>query len=49
MDQYSVQTFTDDESVKFLQDSEVKQKLENAKKLSDVNPEDYDAIFYVGG
>jgi len=49
VDQYSVQSFTDDESVKFLKDSEVKQKLENAKKLSDVNPEDYDAIFYVGG
>ena len=49
VDQYSVKMFTDDESVKFLQDPEVKQKLENAKKLSDVDPKDYDAIFYVGG
>lgn len=41
--------FTDDESVKFLSDATVKAKLENAKHLSDVKAEDYDAVFYVGG
>ncbi|GAB1519261.1 hypothetical protein RhiTH_002327 [Rhizoctonia solani] len=49
VDEGSVQMFKDDESVKFLQDPEVKQKFASAKKLSDVNPADYDAIFYVGG
>jgi putative intracellular protease/amidase len=43
------QSFTDDESVKFLKDSTVKDKLANAKKLSDVRVNDYDAIFYIGG
>lgn len=41
--------FKDDESVKFLQDETVKSKLASAKKLSDVNVKDYDAVFYVGG
>ena len=41
--------FKDEESVKFLKDEVVKQKLANAKKLSTVNAKDYDAIFYVGG
>ncbi|TDL29515.1 class I glutamine amidotransferase-like protein [Rickenella mellea] len=49
VDPGSVKMFTDDESVKFLKDPVVKSKLENAKKLSDVNAKDYDAIFYVGG
>ena len=49
VDQYSVETFTDDESVKFLQDPEVKQKLASAKKLTEVDHNDYVAIFYVGG
>ncbi|CAE7179503.1 unnamed protein product [Rhizoctonia solani] len=50
VDEGSVRMFTDDESVKFLKDDpEVKQKFDNAKKLSEVNPDDYDAIFYVGG
>ena len=39
--------FKDD--VSFLSDETVKQKFANAKKLSDVNVSDYDAIFYVGG
>ncbi|QRW19005.1 chaperone protein HSP31 [Rhizoctonia solani] len=39
VDEGSVEMFKDDESVKFLQDPE----------LSDVNPAEYDAIFYVGG
>lgn len=43
------QMFTDDESVSFLQDDSVKTKLENAKLLSDINVDDYDAVFYVGG
>ena len=41
--------FTDEESTKFLQDDTVKGKLANAKRLSDVDPDEYDAIFYVGG
>ena len=43
------QLFTDDESVKFLQDETVTQKFAQAKKLSEVNVADYAAIFYVGG
>ncbi|CAE6421867.1 unnamed protein product [Rhizoctonia solani] len=49
VDQDSVKMFTDDESTKFLQDPDVQQKFNSTKKLSDVNPSDYDAIFYVGG
>ncbi|CAE6454314.1 unnamed protein product [Rhizoctonia solani] len=49
VDESSVKMFTDAESVKFLQDPEVKQKFNDAKKLSDVDPSGYDAIFYVGG
>lgn len=49
VDEGSVQMFKDDESVKFLQDPEVKQKLANAKKLSEVDAKDYDVIFYIGG
>ena len=41
--------YTDEASVNFLKDDVVKAKLANAKKLSDVNVEDYEAIFYVGG
>ena len=41
--------FTDDESVKFLNDETVKTKLANAKRLTEVKADDYDAIFYVGG
>ncbi|KAI0638005.1 class I glutamine amidotransferase-like protein [Trametes polyzona] len=47
VDESSVQNFKDD--VKFLEDATVKQKLANAKKLSEVSAADYDAIFYVGG
>ncbi|KAI0650259.1 ThiJ/PfpI [Trametes meyenii] len=47
VDEGSVQAFKDD--VKFLEDATVKEKLANAKKLSDVNVADYDAVFYVGG
>ena len=45
----SVTDYTDKDSVKFLNDPEVKQKLATAKKLSEVDPNEYDAIFYVGG
>lgn len=41
--------FTDDESVKFVNDETIKAKLANAKKLSEVNVKDYDAVYYVGG
>lgn len=34
---------------KFLEDEKVKAKFANAQKLSEVNVNDYDAIFYVGG
>jgi len=39
----------DDESMRFLNDPAVKSLLENAKPLSTVRPDDYAAIFYVGG
>ena len=39
----------DKEAVKFLKDEIVKSKLGNAKKLSDVQVKDYDAVFYIGG
>jgi len=45
----SVETFKDDESLKFLEDEDVTNKLSNCKTLSDVNANDYDAVFYVGG
>jgi hypothetical protein len=42
--------FKDDESVKFLTgDKIVKEKFAHAKKLSDVDVNDYSTIFYVGG
>ncbi|KAE9410431.1 class I glutamine amidotransferase-like protein [Gymnopus androsaceus JB14] len=49
VDEGSVKNFTDKESVEFLKDETVKAKLASAKKLSDVDAKDYDAIFYVGG
>lgn len=49
VDEYSVKTYTDEGSVKFLNDPTVKAKLAGTKKLSDVAGEDYDAIFYIGG
>ncbi|KAF9648705.1 class I glutamine amidotransferase-like protein [Thelephora ganbajun] len=45
----SVEDFKDDESVKFLQDPDVTNKFSKCKTLSDVNPSEYDAVFYVGG
>ena len=35
--------------MRFLNDPAVKSLLENAKPLSAVRPDDYAAIFYVGG
>ncbi|KAF5344343.1 hypothetical protein D9758_013262 [Tetrapyrgos nigripes] len=50
IDPTSVKMFAEDkESTQFLNDETVKSKLANAKKLSDVKSEDYDAVFYVGG
>jgi len=50
VDPSSVDAFrADEESVKFLADEVVKKKLSEAKKLSEINEKDYDAIFYVGG
>ncbi|CUA75727.1 hypothetical protein RSOLAG22IIIB_06034 [Rhizoctonia solani] len=49
VDTGSVKLSTDDQSVNFLQDPDVKEKLANAKKLSDVDPKDYDAVLYIGG
>lgn len=45
----TLQSFKDDESVKFLQDPDATNLFSNCKALSDVKPSDYDAIFYVGG
>ncbi|KAI0082468.1 ThiJ/PfpI [Panus rudis PR-1116 ss-1] len=47
VDESSVQNFKDD--VKFLEDPVVKEKLATAKKLSEVNADDYVAVFYPGG
>ncbi|KAI0751570.1 class I glutamine amidotransferase-like protein [Daedaleopsis nitida] len=47
VDESSVQNFKDD--VGFLSDPTVKQKLETAKRLADVDVAAYDAVFYVGG
>ncbi|KIM90727.1 hypothetical protein PILCRDRAFT_994 [Piloderma croceum F 1598] len=50
VDEGSVKMFKDDESVKFLTDDKiVKEKFAHAKKLSDVDVNDYSAVFYVGG
>ncbi|KAF8974301.1 ThiJ/PfpI [Flammula alnicola] len=50
IDEGSVKAFAKDEdSVKFLNDETVKAKFAKAKKLSEVQVKDYDAIFYVGG
>ncbi|GHC50984.1 type 1 glutamine amidotransferase domain-containing protein [Ulvibacter litoralis] len=34
---------------RFDKDAEAKAKIANTKKLSDVNPDDFDAVFYPGG
>lgn len=39
----------DKEAVRFLKDETVESKLAKAKKLSEVQVKDYDAVFYVGG
>ncbi|KAF9482438.1 ThiJ/PfpI [Pholiota conissans] len=50
IDEGSVKAFAKDEgSIKFLNDETVKAKFSSAKKLSEVDPKGYDAIFYVGG
>ncbi|KAG8944781.1 hypothetical protein FRC04_001519 [Tulasnella sp. 424] len=46
----SVARWKDDEAcAKWLADPTVKEKLDTALKLSEVNSEDYDAVFYPGG
>ncbi|KIJ56855.1 hypothetical protein M422DRAFT_40431 [Sphaerobolus stellatus SS14] len=50
VDEQSVKTFKDDEeSVKFLKDPEVVSKLQTAKKLTEINVDEYDGVFYIGG
>ncbi|KAG8888027.1 hypothetical protein FRB98_008561 [Tulasnella sp. 332] len=49
VDQYSVENFKDEESQRFLVDPTVTKMLAEAKKLSDINAKDYDAIFFPGG
>jgi len=49
VDEGSVKMFTDEGSVKFLQDEQVREKLAHAKKLSEIDVNDYDAVLYVGG
>lgn len=36
-------------TIRFKQDAEARRKLANTLKLSQVNPADYDAVFYPGG
>ncbi|CCO28371.1 putative chaperone protein HSP31 OS=Saccharomyces cerevisiae (strain ATCC 204508 / S288c) GN=HSP31 PE=1 SV=1 [Rhizoctonia solani AG-1 IB] len=49
VDEFSTKGALDDESARFWIDAEVREKLASAKKLADVDPNDYDAVFYVGG
>jgi len=50
LDPSSRESFKHDEDCKrFLNDPEVADLLKNAKTLSTVRPDDYEAIFYVGG
>ncbi|CAF0809032.1 unnamed protein product [Adineta steineri] len=50
LDPTSAEQFKDDaECIKFLSDNKAKQGYENTKKLSEINANDYVAIFYVGG
>lgn len=44
-----MQDFKDDNSVKFLNDPVVKEKLATAKKLADVSAKDYHALYIGGG
>jgi hypothetical protein len=43
-----IQDYKDEESLEFLRE-EIPNRLFNCKKLTDVNPNDYDVVFYVGG
>ena len=49
IDPESEEKFTDDTSTKFLRNEVIKNKLANAKRLGDMNANDYDGIYYVGG
>ncbi|WRT63840.1 uncharacterized protein IL334_000765 [Kwoniella shivajii] len=49
LDENSKKMFTDDESVKFLNDPKAQELVKNTKKITDVKAEDYAAIFVVGG
>ncbi|KAL0480685.1 hypothetical protein AKO1_006988 [Acrasis kona] len=50
LDPYSVQDYKDDKiSVDFLNNASVQKQLSNTIKISDVNPNKYSAIFFVGG
>lgn len=50
VDTYSVEVGKQDPiSSKFYEDPIVKEKLANAKVLSEVDPSKYDAVFYPGG
>ncbi|PFH49135.1 hypothetical protein AMATHDRAFT_148332 [Amanita thiersii Skay4041] len=46
----SIELFSEDKvCIRFLNNNSIKAKLANAKKLTEVNAQDYDAIYYVGG
>ena len=49
LDHDSVETFTDEESVKFLNSPATKKLYTETKKIKDVDAADYAAIFVVGG
>ncbi|KAH9482970.1 Glyoxalase 3 [Psilocybe cubensis] len=48
-DEGSIRDFKDEDSVKFLNDPVVKNKLATAKKLADVSAKDYDGLYIGGG
>ncbi|KAF8683185.1 DJ-1/PfpI family [Rhizoctonia solani] len=49
VDEASTREPIDEESMRFWKDPEVKEKLASARKLSDIDSNDYSAVFYVGG
>jgi len=49
VDPASVETFTDKESVDFLNDTKFKGLWNETKKISEVKAANYDAVFVVGG
>lgn len=49
-DESSISAFSkDEECVKFLNDKDIQNQLENTHKIEDLNPKDFVCVFYAGG